>query len=97
MAKKGQFKRGASADSIKQRKYNSQSEQKKNRAARNKARREALREGKVRKGDDKDVDHKRELSAGGSRDTSNTRVVSRSSNRRSGGRIGGIRTARKRK
>lgn len=91
MPKKGQFKRGASADSVRQRKYNSQPEQKKNRAARNKARREAIREGRAKKGDNTDVDHVRELSAGGSRSTSNTRVVKRSSNRRSGGRIGGKR------
>lgn len=49
MPKKGQFKQGAKPDSVRQRKYNSQATQKKNRAARNKARREAEREGRVRK------------------------------------------------
>ncbi len=91
MAKKGQYKGGAKKDSIRQRDYNSSPEQKKNRAARNKARREAVREGRARKGDNTDVDHIRELSQGGSRSTSNTRVVSRSGNRRKGGRIGGKR------
>lgn len=57
MPKKGQYKAGATADSIRQRKYNSSEEQKKNRASRNAARRTAEKDGKVRKGDGKDVDH----------------------------------------
>ena len=56
MAKKGEFKKNAKADSIRQRKYNSSPEQKKNRASRNAARRQAERDGKVRKGDGKDID-----------------------------------------
>jgi hypothetical protein len=39
-------------------KYHSSEKQKKRRAARNKARRQAERDGKVRKGDGKDVHHK---------------------------------------
>lgn len=62
-------------------KYHATEIQKKRRAARNKARAEAEDAGKVRKGDGKDVDHKRPLSKGGSTSTSNTRVVSASSNR----------------
>lgn len=58
MAKKGEYKKGATADSIRQRKYNSSPEQKKNRASRNAARRAAEKAGKVRKGDGRDVDHK---------------------------------------
>ena len=58
MPKKGEFKKNATADSIRQRKYNSQPEQKKNRASRNAARRAAEKAGKVRKGDGRDVDHK---------------------------------------
>lgn len=58
MAKKGEYKKGATADSVRQRKYNSSAEQKKNRASRNAARRAAEKAGKVRKGDGKDVDHK---------------------------------------
>ena len=57
MPAKGQFKKNAKADSIRQRKYNSSPEQKKNRASRNAARRQAERDGKVRKGDGKDIDH----------------------------------------
>lgn len=38
--------------------YHASPEQKKKRAARNKARRQAMKEGKVRKGDGKDVHHK---------------------------------------
>lgn len=91
MPKKGQFKKNAKEDSVRQRKYNSQPEQKKNRAARNQARQEALRDGKVRKGDGKDVDHKRQLMEGGTNHKSNRRVSSRSSNRSRGGRLGGSR------
>ena len=58
MPQKGEFKKGAKADSIRQRKYNSSEEQKKNRASRNAARAEASKAGKVRKGDGKDVDHR---------------------------------------
>ena len=53
----------------------------KNRAKRNKARRELTREGKVSKGDGKDVDHKKPLSKGGSAGRSNLRVTSKSANR----------------
>jgi len=95
VAKKGEYKKGAKADSVKQRKYNSTDEQKANRAARNKARRAALKEGKVRKGDNKDIDHKKELSKGGSKSLSNTRVADARVNRRAGSRIGGQRTKAK--
>lgn len=61
--------------------YQGTTEQKKNRAARNGARRTAEASGKVSKGDGKDVDHKKPLSKGGSKATSNTRVTSKSSNR----------------
>ena len=40
-----------------------------------------MEQGKVRKGDGKDVDHKKPLSRGGSGSASNLRVVSASSNR----------------
>ena len=81
MAKKGQYKKNASPDSVRQRKYNSSPEQKKRRAQRNAARREMEREGKVHKGDGKDVDHKVPLSKGGSTSTSNLRVVDSPLNR----------------
>lgn len=40
-----------------------------------------MAEGKVKKGDGKDVDHKKPLSQGGSTSKSNLRVVSASKNR----------------
>lgn len=61
--------------------YQGKPEQKKRRAMRNKARRQLMREGRVRKGDGKDVDHKIPLVKGGGNGRSNTRVRSRSSNR----------------
>lgn len=91
MAKKGEYKSNAKEASRKKREYNAQPEQKKNRAARNQARREANRKGITHKGDGKDVDHKRPLSQGGSNSQSNRRVISRHANRKSGGRIGGLR------
>lgn len=51
------------------------------RVARNKARREAIADGTVRKGDGKEIDHKRMLDKGGSKDKGNTRVVSAAENR----------------
>lgn len=68
-------------DYKKQAKYDSKPSVKKDRAARNKARREMEREGKVHKGDGKEVDHKKPLSKGGSKSRSNLRVRSASSNR----------------
>lgn len=62
-------------------KYDSQPKVKKRRAARNKARRQLMKEGKVHKGDGKDVDHKKPLSKGGSTSRSNLRVQSASKNR----------------
>ena len=47
----------------------------------NKARAALMKEGKVRKGDGKDVDHKKPLRAGGSNARSNLRAVSASKNR----------------
>jgi 5-methylcytosine-specific restriction endonuclease McrA len=57
---------------------------KKHRAARNQARAEAMADGRVRKGDGKEVDHKKPLSKGGSNAKSNRRVVSRRTNRKKG-------------
>lgn len=60
--------------------YHGSPEQKKRRAQRNKARRKAMRDGKVRKGDGKEVDHvakNRKGSLG-----SKVRVISRAANRR---------------
>jgi hypothetical protein len=61
--------------------YQATEEQKTNRAARNKARAQAIADGRAKKGDGKDIDHKIPLSKGGSNAKSNTRVMSRSKNR----------------
>lgn len=79
MAKKGEFKKGATADSIRQRKYNGSEEQKKRRAQRNAARAEMAKAGKVRKGDGRDVDHRNMNTSDNS--TKNLRVQSQSKNR----------------
>lgn len=52
----------------------------KDRAARNGARAEMAKEGRVKKGDGKHVDHKKELVKGGSKSKSNLRVVSAKTN-----------------
>lgn len=49
------------------------------RAARNSARRSAIRSGRVKKGDGRDVDHRKGISAGNG--SSNLRVISASTNR----------------
>lgn len=61
--------------------YHDTEEQKKNRAKRNNARRRMEREGKVSKGDGKDVDHREPLSKGGGNGKSNLRVVDANKNR----------------
>jgi len=64
-------------------------ERRKKRAARNKARRMLMREGKVSKGDGKDVDHKKPLRAGGTSSKGNLRVRSSTANRADNGGKGG--------
>ena len=59
--------------------YQGTEEQKKNRAKRNNARRRLEREGRVHKGDGKDVDHIRGISGGNG--DSNLRVKTKSDNR----------------
>lgn len=60
--------------------FHGKPEQIKNRAKRNAARKAAG----LKKGDKREVDHKKPLSKGGSNRKSNLRVVSRSTNRRKG-------------
>ena len=79
MPKKGQFSKTATADSIRQRKYNSKPSSKKDRASRNAARSEAMKDGKVRKGDGKDIDHKNSNPRDNRK--GNTQVMDRSKNR----------------
>ena len=61
--------------------YHSSDKQKKSRAKRNSARSEMAKAGKVRKGDGKDVDHKKPIVKGGGNGKSNLRVKSKSDNR----------------
>lgn len=82
MPKRGQYKKGAKPASVAKRKYNASEEQKTRRAQRNAARRQMEKEGKVRKGDGKDVDHVKHK-ARGKLDNSkgNLRVMDKSKNR----------------
>jgi len=68
-------------DYKKQQAYDGKPSVVKDRAKRNSARRKLAAEGKVTKGDGKDVDHKKPLSKGGSAGRSNLRVTSKSANR----------------
>jgi len=67
-------------------KYESSPTQRHNRVERDLARRELAKEGKVHKGDGKDVDHIRPVSKGGSNSRSNLRAISSSTNRAKGNR-----------
>lgn len=67
-------------DYVQENKYKAQPEQIKARVARNQARAEAMDKGLVKKGDGKDVGHKRAISKGGTNAPSNLKVQSRSSN-----------------
>jgi hypothetical protein len=68
-------------DYKKQQAYDGKPSVVKDRAKRNGARRMLESEGKVSKGDGKDVDHKKPLSKGGGNSKSNLRVTSKTSNR----------------
>jgi hypothetical protein len=61
--------------------YQKQPSEVKKRVARNQARANAIKDGLVSKGDNKEVDHKKMLDAGGSTAKSNTRIVDKSENR----------------
>ena len=61
--------------------YHGKPKQKKNRAKRNAARDMMEKSGKVKKGDGKDVSHKKPLAKGGSNKKSNLKVASKSKNR----------------
>ena len=62
-------------------KYHGSEEQKKRRAQRNAARRSAMRAGKVKKGDNKEIDHVG-ANRKGKLDNSRVKVVSKAANRR---------------
>lgn len=61
--------------------YHGTPEQREKRALRNKARREAEKSGTVKKGDGKEIDHKRMLDQGGSNAKENLRVADAKENR----------------
>lgn len=61
--------------------YEDTPQQVKNRVKRNAARRELVKQGKVSKGDGKDVDHIKPVSKGGTNSKGNLRVKTASSNR----------------
>ena len=61
--------------------FHSKPDQKKRRAGRNAARRKMTASGKVKKGDGKDVAHKKPLAKGGSNKKGNLKVANRSKNR----------------
>lgn len=61
--------------------YNSTPEMIRRRSANNQARRSLEKEGLVRKGDGKDVDHKKPLRHGGGNGRSNLRAIPKSRNR----------------
>ena len=61
--------------------YHAKPDQKKKRAQRNAARDTMEKEGKVKKGDGKDVGHKKALAKGGSNKRSNLKVTSAAKNR----------------
>jgi hypothetical protein len=60
--------------------YKSKPDQIAKRVARNKARREAIQDGRVKKGDGKEIDHIIPLSKGGSNTKGNTRIRTKSQN-----------------
>jgi 5-methylcytosine-specific restriction endonuclease McrA len=65
-------------------KYHSTTKAKKDRVKRNKNRRRFERDGRVSKGDGKEIDHKKPLSKGGGNGDSNLRVVDQKTNRKKG-------------
>jgi len=79
MPRKGEFKKNAKKESLRKREYNATEQQKERRASRNAARAKMVKEGKARKGDGKDVDHKN-MNAKDNR-SSNLQVVDKSKNR----------------
>lgn len=79
MPQKGEFKKGAKADSIRQRAYNSSAEQKRRRAERNASRAKMVQAGKAKKGDGKDVDHRNHNTS--DKSAKNLSMMSKSKNR----------------
>ncbi len=66
------------------------------RSERNKARRILTKEGRLKKGDGKEVDHKKPLSKGGTNAKSNLKVTTRKANRTRGAAIANANKKKKR-
>jgi 5-methylcytosine-specific restriction endonuclease McrA len=64
--------------------FGARPDQVQHREERNLARAHAIKDGRVRKGDGMEVDHKRSLARGGSNTKSNTQVLTRHANRTKG-------------
>lgn len=75
------YKNKADRDYKAEQQYDGRPDVKKRRAMRNAARRAMEKDGKVSKGDGKDVDHKRPLTKGGTNNKSNLKAVPASANR----------------
>lgn len=73
--------KGGAAKAAYDKAYNARPEQVKKREMRNVARAEMVRDGKAKKGDGKDVDHKQMLDGNGTNSKSNLRVVDKEKNR----------------
>lgn len=88
MAKKGEFKKGATADSIRQRAYNGSPEQLKRRAERNASRAKAVKTGVISKNSKSDIDHKNHNTSDMSKGNLRARSVTanRADNLKTGGR-----------
>lgn len=84
MPAKGQYSSNATADSVRQRGYNSRPEQKKRRAQRNSAHRAAVRIHGKSALQGKEVDHPGS-SKNGSLNNARTRIISKKKNRQLGG------------
>lgn len=88
MPRKGEYSKTASADSVRQRKYNGSEKQKERRAERNSSRAKAVKEGIIKKGDSRDIDHKNhktsDMSKGNLR--AQSKAVNRANNLGTGGR-----------
>lgn len=65
--------------------YHGKSKQRKERASRTKAREEMIKKGRAKRGDGKDIDHKKAIRSGGSNGINNLRVRDRSANRSDNG------------
>ena len=79
MATKKKSKRNYGPDG--EGKYDSKPEVKRRRAMRNRARRKMIKAGKAKVGDGKDVNHRKEIHAGGTNDIGNLESVDASKNR----------------